>query len=173
MLDYLIVFLIMIVFVKENSRRAYKFSIILGIIMIINLVLYSILIELIKFRFEPFNGFKPETDVVMLRYALIGAAIITSLLIALMRRLFIRALFRGDQSIKNINGLLVLSSQMTYCLCEAIAIYGLLLFLYAGSSLDFYLFLVLCLVLLGIYFPRYSNWEVWIRQVEERVTETY
>jgi hypothetical protein len=170
-MNYLIIGCIMIFFVKENPRRAYKFSILLGIILIINLVLYTIIVELIKFYIEPFNGFYPETDVVMLRYLLIGVSIVELFLIPFLRRFMIKQQFKHDRGIKDINRTLVLASLLTYALCEGIALYGLILFLYAGISLDFYLFLILCLIFLGIFFPRYSEWVVWIKQVEERVAE--
>jgi hypothetical protein len=55
-------------------------------------------------------------------------------------------------------------SLIIYGLSESIAIYGLVLFVMAGNSLNFYIFLILCLVCLGIYFPRYSQWESWAKR---------
>lgn len=43
---------------------------------------------------------------------------------------------------------------------------GLLLFLMAGSRSDLYGFLALSVVLQAIYFPRYGQWEQWIRKQE-------
>jgi hypothetical protein len=169
MWDYWIIGFIMMFFVKENLKRAYKSSIILGIILIIHLVVYTIVVESFS---ESFNGFKPETDVVMLRYLLIGVSIVELFLITFLRSFLIKQQIKHDRGIKDINRMLVLASVMIYALCEAIALYGLILFLYAGRSIDFYLFLVLCLVGLGISFPRYSKWEGWIKQVDERVAET-
>ena len=76
MWDYWIVGLIGMFLVKENVRTAYKFSIIIGIILIVHLVGYTIVVESIIISHEPFNGFRPETDVVMLRYLLLGASIV-------------------------------------------------------------------------------------------------
>jgi hypothetical protein len=171
MLDYLIIFLIIRFFIKDNLRRGYKFSVILGIIMIVNLVLYTIIVELIKVSFAPFEGFAQFPGFDTLRYALMGAVIIDLLLIIFLRKLFIKGIFKPGLSSNKIIENLVTGSCLTYALCEVIAVYGLLLFLIAGSSFDFYLFLVPCLVFLGIFFPRHSEWEGWIKQVEERVAE--
>jgi len=171
MLDYLIIFLIIRFFIKDNLRRGYKFSVILGIIMIVNLVLYTIIVELIKVSFAPFEGFAQFPGFDTLRYALMGAVIIDLLLIIFFRKLFIKRIFKPGLSRNKIIDNLITGSFITYALCEVIAVYGFLLFLIAGSSFDFYLFLVPCLVFLGIYFPRYSEWEGWIKQVEERVAE--
>ncbi len=62
------------------------------------------------------------------------------------------------------SGRLLYLSLIIYGLSESIAIYGLVLFLMAGNSLNFYIFLILCLVCLGIYFPRYGQWEDWAKR---------
>jgi hypothetical protein len=54
---------------------------------------------------------------------------------------------------------LAVSSIITFALCEAVAIYGLVLFFIAGNSADFYIFMMLLLIYFAVYFPRYSQWE--------------
>jgi hypothetical protein len=43
------------------------------------------------------------------------------------------------------------------------AIMGLILFLLSGLRRDFYLLLVLSFIFVFLFFPRYSNWEEWVR----------
>jgi hypothetical protein len=46
-----------------------------------------------------------------------------------------------------------------------VGVLGFVLFLVAGSSVDFYFFLVPSLLLFGIHFPLWNQWEDWARQM--------
>ncbi|MHB8173453.1 MAG: hypothetical protein ACYDFU_03185 [Nitrospirota bacterium] len=47
--------------------------------------------------------------------------------------------------------------------CETVCIFGLILFMYAGQSIDFYSFFLLSLIYFWIYFPRYEQMEKWVK----------
>jgi hypothetical protein len=168
MLDYFIIYIITAVFIKGNLRRGYKLSIILGIIMVLHLALYTIIVELIKITYEPFSGFAPNPKLDLLRYVLIGMAILSFFFFKLIRYLSIKRPIKHNMDIKKLIHQLIYLSLFTYAICESVAIYGLVLFLMAGSSLDYYLFLFPCIFFLYIYFPRYSEWEDRVKQLEER-----
>ncbi len=54
---------------------------------------------------------------------------------------------------------------MSYLLCEVPMIFGLVLFfLTDGNALYFYIFMVMSLLFFAFYFPRYRQWEVWMRE---------
>jgi hypothetical protein len=55
---------------------------------------------------------------------------------------------------------------VTYAISESNAIFGLVLFLIGGSSLDLYTFMVISLFFYAIYFPRYNQWEEWMQAVK-------
>jgi hypothetical protein len=167
MLDYIIIYIITAIFIKDNLRRGYKLSVILGIIMVLHLAFYTIIVELIKINYKPFNGFAPIPKLDLLRYVLIGIVILDFFFIKLMRHLFIKRPIKHDMDIKRLIHSLIHLSLITYAICESVVIYGLVLFLIAGSSLDYYLFLLPCIFFLYIYFPRYSEWEDRVKQLEE------
>ena len=50
-------------------------------------------------------------------------------------------------------------------LCEAIAIYGFVLFMLAGRASDYYVFAALALVGFVLYFPRREAWEARAREM--------
>lgn len=61
---------------------------------------------------------------------------------------------------------LVIVSVISLALSETVAIFGFVIFLINGSSLDFYLFFILSIIFIIIHFPRYSQWEEWIEKIE-------
>jgi uncharacterized RDD family membrane protein YckC len=62
---------------------------------------------------------------------------------------------------------LLILSIITYAFCESIAIFGLILFLMGGNSLDFYFFAGLSLMFYFIFFPRYYQWEEYLSQLNK------
>ena len=48
---------------------------------------------------------------------------------------------------------------ITFALCEAVALFGLVLFLLAGNAMDFYVFMVISLGFFYLFFPKYAQWE--------------
>ena len=156
MLDYLIVFIITRTLIKDNLRRGYKFSVILAIIMIVNILIYGFLVELLK---DSWVGSQRIDFIRSARYVLLAAAIGEFFLIAAFRKFMFRAMHRkGPSTQQIIEGLLTIDL-ITFALCECIVIYGLVLFFLSSDSTSFYGFVVLGLIACGIYFPRYNKWE--------------
>lgn len=156
MLDYLIIFIIMLTVVKGNLRRGYKFSVILYAFTIFNIIIYAFLVEILKDTWSVSKG--PEF-IRSLRYLLLALAIAEFFLIKVLRKYMIRRVYPKELNPKKITELLLSIDLITCALCEAIVIYGLLLFFLSSDSINFYVFLALGLIALGIYFPRYSRWE--------------
>lgn len=48
---------------------------------------------------------------------------------------------------------------ITFALCEAVAIYGLVLFLLTKNSTDFFIFMCISLLYFYLFYPRYADWE--------------
>jgi hypothetical protein len=59
---------------------------------------------------------------------------------------------------------LVSSSVVTFIFCNLIAVLGLTLFFMGWDSADFYVFFLFSLASFAVYFPRYSQWEEWVRR---------
>ena len=60
-------------------------------------------------------------------------------------------------------GRLQLSALIIYGLCEVVVLLGFILFLLAGARNDFYVFLGLGIFYLFIFFPRFKEWEEWLK----------
>lgn len=156
MIDYLIIFIVMLTVIKGNLRRAYKFSVILYAFTVFNIVVYAFLVEILK---DTWSVSKSDDFIRSLRYLLLALAIAEFFLIKVLRKYMIRRGYPKEHNLKKITELLLSIDLITCALCEAIVIYGLLLFFLSSDSINFYIFLVIGLIALGIYFPRYSRWE--------------
>lgn len=160
-IDYLILFIVSKFFIKGDLRKGYITSIVLGILMIIHLLIYILIVELIKINFSPFKGFSDFPEVELLKYVLLGVTAADFGLLFFLRKIIVKKLQEGNLKKEEIVNRLLLLSIIIYALCEVIAIYGHILFLVAGNSQNFYIFLALCVICLGIFFPRYGQWKKW------------
>lgn len=197
----------------DELKRAYQQARVISIALIAGLFLYVIVVEVIRKKMAPFEGFSPFTTDYILRYVLFACAISMFLAIKVVKnRIFsdesrrlsptsslqptTSSLFASKSTpskaskssslfaSKPSSASSLLSSShkrslfsppvqrlvsftvISLALCETVAIYGLVIFLINGSSLDFYLFLALSFVFIIIHFPRYSQWEDWIKKIE-------
>lgn len=157
----------------DELKKAYRLATIIGIAMIASLFVYAAVVEIIKMNYESFKGFAPFPGIEILRYIFFGIAILEFFLIRYVKNLILsgRSAVEGLPRQKrpfspNVQRLFT-TAIVTYAFCESVVIYGLVLFLIAGSSLDFYLFMVLSLFFYAIYFPRYNQWEEYISQANK------
>jgi hypothetical protein len=146
----------MFTLIKGNLRRGYKFSLILYAFTVFNIIVYAFLVEILK---DTWSVSKSADFIRFLRYLLLVLAIAEFFLIKVLRKYMIRRGYPKEQNLKKITELLLSIDLITCALCESIVIYGLLLFFLSGDSINFYVFLVLGVIALGIYFPRFSRWE--------------
>ena len=154
---------------KEQLRQRYRIAVIIGLAMVYSLLAYVALVELLRWRLAPFRGLAPFPAVDILRYLLLALSVANFYLIRLVRdrllpgeRQVVQAPGSPGGSSERI-GKLQVAATVAYAQCEAVAVFGLLLFLLAGRRADFYGFLALSVVSFAVYFPRYGQWEEWIQ----------
>ena len=51
------------------------------------------------------------------------------------------------------------ASVLTFALCEAVSIYGLVVFFLTTKSNDFFIFMAISLLYFYIFYPKYADWE--------------
>ena len=155
-------------------RKAYRITVLIGVAMLGTLIVYAVIVEFIKQQNAPFGGFNPLSNAIdALRYALLGVAGVVFFVIRTVNKTILSA---KTTVVRNTSAAgpfgpdaqrLIYAAIVTFALCESVAIYGLILFVLQGNTLDFYLFLLLSLVYFGIYFPRYGTWEEWMQDKEK------
>lgn len=150
----------------DELKKSYRVSVIIGIAMMASLFIYAAGVEFVKIKFDPFEGFSPFPEVEILRYIFLAIAVGEFFFIKYFKNISLSKKIIPFQGVSISNPIqkFITASIVVYALCESVAIYGFVLFLIAGSSMDFYTFMILSLVYLVIYFPRYTQWEEWAKK---------
>jgi len=123
----------------------------IGLAMIASVFVYAGVVELIKWKLAPFAGFAtlaPQT-VALLKYAFLALAAAQFGIIKAVQKIL------PTPSVEKLS----LTAIITFALCESVAVLGLVLFLLAGNSMDFYIFMVISLGFFTLFFPKYDQWE--------------
>jgi hypothetical protein len=84
-----------------------------------------------------------------MKYLFIALALANFFLIKFFQRIL------GSRSVAQ----LVQGAIVGFALSEAVAIFGLMLFLLTGNALDFYTFMFLSLFYFWFFFPKIKDWE--------------
>lgn len=155
----------------NDLRKAYKTVSMIGVVMMMSLLVYAAVVEYIQKTYAPFTGFSPFPEVGMLRNILLVVALAEVFMIRGIKKLVLSGKLpvqgnAGATSMSPAVQRLFSSSIIIFALSESIAIYGLVLFLIAGNSSDFYTFMALSLISYVIYFPKFSQWEEWMKEAE-------
>jgi len=145
----------------KDMKKAYQTTTIINSAIMASLVIYVVVVEIMKARFEPFEGLIDNFDFIPLRYALYALAMANLIVIVQIRKVLLKKASFDDS--RDAIERLRRTSIITSAFCEIPAIMGLILFLLSGLRRDFYLLLVLSFIFVFLFFPRYSNWEEWVR----------
>ena len=152
---------------ETELKRGYRQARFIGTAMVFGVLVYALAVEIMRnnsaFSREPLLPDAAES----VKYIFLGLALFQFFLIrTIRRRLLLRepgqaaGLQTGSISIKVTR--LLISSIVSYVLCEFVAVYGLVLFFITRSPFDFYLFMGISLLYFAAYFPRYVQWEEWV-----------
>ena len=145
----------------SGLRKAYRTSSLVGAAIIGSLFLYVGLVEVGRARLKPFLGLARIENPLVLRYAFYAAAIVIVVSSRILNSLILRKPRQADPEV--VVRRLGLAALVSMALGEGPAVMGLALFLLGGFSLDFYMLLIVSLVLEFMYFPRLRNWEDYLK----------
>jgi hypothetical protein len=141
----------------NSLRRSFRTAFFINISLIAGLFVYALVVEIIKFRFQPFSGFLPGSHLQLLRYACYAAAIAAVLVVRGVAKSLTRP--SPGEDMAGFGGRLSRAAIVTAALAELPAVLGLALFFLTGSSRDFYSLLFVSLFLEFMYFPRFKVWQ--------------
>ena len=154
-------------------KQAHRRATMIGIVLIVGLFLYAYVMLIIVREFAPFTGFIALPMIDLLRYVLLAMAVAQLFVARLIQKsilsskVFARAMIFQRQPFSQPIQKLFNASTFPLAICEAIVIYGLMLFLMAGNTSDYFIFAGLFLLGFAIYFPRYRQWEQWVIQLKK------
>jgi hypothetical protein len=146
---------------SEDLKRAHKTATILYIAFMLSLAVYLIAFEVLKARIPDFQGMVEKFDFPWLGYAFYALGLLQIFLIRFIRETATKSITTIEVPvlIQHLQRLSMISG----ALCEVPVILGWVLFFLSGSVRDFYILLLISFVLFVLYFPRFSNWEEWIK----------
>jgi hypothetical protein len=123
----------------------------IGLAMIASVFVYAGVVEWIKWQWAPFAGFfqLAPAQAALLKYIFLAFAAIQYGVIKFVQKIV------PARSVDN----LPQAAIITLALCESVAVLGLVLFLLAGNTLDFYIFMLISLSFFYLFYPKYDDWE--------------
>jgi hypothetical protein len=145
----------------RDLKKAFKTSVTLYVAFMISVAIYLVVFEVLKARIPDFQGMMEKIDLPWLRYAFYALGMVQIFLIRFIRETATKSIATVDAKV--LIGHLQRMSMISAALCEVPVILGLVLFFISGSAQDFYILLILSFLLFVLYFPRYTNWEEWIK----------
>jgi F0F1-type ATP synthase membrane subunit c/vacuolar-type H+-ATPase subunit K len=126
-------------------------------------VIYAFILTLIQQTHAPFSGYAPGLPHNLLR----GIFAVLALAGFGFARFLQRSIL--EKTAAPAPGLTT-AAVVALALCEAVALYGFVLFLLTGRASDYYLFAAVSVVGFARYFPRREVWEEQARAIARRAT---
>ncbi len=157
-------------FDETNLKSAQKGALITSISIIVSLVIYALLVEFYLGKILPGEKISLYGT---LRYVLMAVAAVEVILVVILRNLILSGKIKSKDGLQQPGGQeespadreeefirrLRLAHIVTYALCDAIAIFGLLLFILGKDKTEFYAFLGIAFFLMMVNFPKYDDWK--------------
>lgn len=147
----------------DYPRLVFKGINFVGWVMVGLVFLCALFVSGVCLGYIPLNfGHKIRTDVLnMLKYTLLSVSLLLYLLIRLFKY-FIAWLF--NKRYLNSADSLVFASLIIFGLCEAVNIYGLVVFLLSRNPADFFVFMAISLFYFYSFYPKYEDWDRLLNQ---------
>ena len=160
----------------DDLRKAYRIAVIIGLAMMASLLVYAVIVGVLEkdpslIRSAPAL---PDSQAEIVKFALIAVTVVIFFVIRFVNASLLKTngeagnlpdgRSRQSSGVPPEFGRLTTAAVITYALCEAPAIFGLVLFLLGRSSSDFHLFLLISLFYFAVHFPKFSQWEEWYRK---------
>jgi F0F1-type ATP synthase membrane subunit c/vacuolar-type H+-ATPase subunit K len=144
----------------DDLRQACRRAQVVGASLVLAVVIYAVVVETFARGSRPFRGLAPDAPVGIIRLLLVLSAIANLVVSRVLRGKLTAAALRGaGPGATSAGQRMFVQSLLEMAMTEAIAIYGLVLFLVGGQPLDFYGFAAVALIVLASQFPRLSRWE--------------
>jgi F0F1-type ATP synthase membrane subunit c/vacuolar-type H+-ATPase subunit K len=144
---------------EADLQREYRTTTIIAAAMASALLVYTAIVEVMKYQHSPFTGFSPES------VASLRDIFLLSILVVLVAIRKIRISILKKEKTDNLESLvkkLKVSTIITFAFCEVPAILGLIIFFLGGFAKEYYILLTCSMVSMFIYFPRYRHWKAFV-----------
>ena len=153
----------------NDLKRQFKIALLIYVAMLGAVFCYGLAAFMIKGQFSPAVPFDHKTTAIFKSVLLILSVVELGLAWPLRNWILSKEIKVGAGESTGLSSpvsRLFTCSVLTYALCEAVAISGLVLFMMTKNLSDYYLFGLISLTGFAVYLPRFSQWE---RYVESKL----
>jgi hypothetical protein len=148
----------------DALSKAYQTSKTISYALAASMLLYAGIVEALKFQEVTVHLF-PPASLDKLRFVFVFLSFAAYFIINFVNQKILTK--KSADTTATLLGKLALANVISLALCELPALFGLLLFLSSGNSRDFYLLLIISVLLFFAFFPRYSFWSNWSRVIDK------
>jgi F0F1-type ATP synthase membrane subunit c/vacuolar-type H+-ATPase subunit K len=141
--------------IPQGLQQQFKTINYVGLAMMASVFLYAVIVLAIDKGYIPYKA-SHNIDISLLtkvKYILLAISIFHYVIIRFFQKFSLKSA-----------AYLPAASILTFALCEAVSIYGLVLFLLTGNSMDFYIFMLISLLYFYVFYPKYADWEKLLNQ---------
>ena len=135
---------------SKTLQQQFKTTNYVGLAMMASVFLYAVIVLCIDRGYIPYK-MSHNIDMSILskvKYILLAISIFHYFIIRFFQKFSLKSA-----------AYLPAASFLIFALCEVVSIYGLVLFMLTGNSMDFYIFMLISLLYFYIYYPKYADWE--------------
>jgi hypothetical protein len=151
---------------EDQWLRAYRTNLIISGAMAASLLVYAIIVEIMKFQDLKLQLI-PADFLDKLRFVFVFFAFASYFIIDFCRKKLLTK--SAADTAGALLGRLTLTNIISLALAELPALFGLMLFLGSGESKDFYLLLLISVLLFYAFFPRAGFWASFSRGIDPDV----
>jgi F0F1-type ATP synthase membrane subunit c/vacuolar-type H+-ATPase subunit K len=135
---------------QATLQQQFKTTNYIGLAMMASVFIYAIIVLAIDKGYIPYKAPRlvDSNTITALKYILLAVSLLNYFVIRFFQRFALQA-----------PNYLPPGAIITFALCEAVAIFGLVVFFLSGNGTDFYLFMVISLLYFYLFYPKYADWE--------------
>jgi hypothetical protein len=121
----------------------------IGLLMVASVFIYAFVVLCFDKGYATYKAPNIDTDVlVTLKYILLALSLGEYFMIRYFQKFSLRKA-----------NYLPPGAIIIFALCEAVSLYGLILFFLSGKAINFYIFMVISLLYFYLFYPKYADWE--------------
>jgi hypothetical protein len=142
---------------QGELKQAYERCVTLSWAMVVALLVYPLVVEIVRLQDVSFAGFSPQAAG-RIKDFVYGLAVILPLSIRSIRKAVLKRSQLSDVHV--LARKMVMATAVTVAAAEIPALLGVVMFLLGGLYKESYIALAYSLLVILIYFPRQSQWEM-------------
>lgn len=160
----------------DKLKKAYRTTMKIGLAMMMSVFILPGIVELMRNGTIPLKAATPlpNDELNILKYVLFGISAVTFFMIRVITTQMLsanavsgvdlRGTVKGRDAVPAEYYRLTSAAVVSYALCEAPALFGLVVFYLGRDASDFYVFMLISLGFFAVYFPDYRKWEAWVKR---------